>query len=320
MKKACLLIAALLSLTIPVRAEQSLLEILGTNRIDSAGAPVQNEPLPKKLTAVYFSAHWCPPCRAFTPKLVDVYNQATKQGLDFAVVFVSFDNSAEDMMDYMKQVEMPWTALPYDSPASEQAKKFKSKTLKSNGIPFLVVLNTEGAVVTTDGRDDVENLGVQAIQKWSSAKPEPIDTVTTDDNSVPEKETEPEGLPAPEKKRLDMTELNLNLFNLDGKVVETKINSILSFEQVASDYYRAYCFYTTANTIGSGESVLIPEEGKEFFSKAAEQMGLSFGSRSRSETVYLLVCSKKPFSVKNWPFKLKAVGTRYKKSTGEYSW
>jgi len=24
-----------------------------------------------KFTAIYYSAHWCPPCRAFTPKLVD---------------------------------------------------------------------------------------------------------------------------------------------------------------------------------------------------------------------------------------------------------
>ena len=27
----------------------------------------------KKVVVIYFSAHWCPPCRAFTPILKDFY-------------------------------------------------------------------------------------------------------------------------------------------------------------------------------------------------------------------------------------------------------
>jgi len=26
------------------------------------------------VTAIYFSAHWCPPCRKFTPTFVEAYN------------------------------------------------------------------------------------------------------------------------------------------------------------------------------------------------------------------------------------------------------
>ena len=28
----------------------------------------------KKLIGFYFSAHWCPPCRLFTPVLAEFYN------------------------------------------------------------------------------------------------------------------------------------------------------------------------------------------------------------------------------------------------------
>ena len=33
----------------------------------------------KKVVAFYFSAHWCPPCRAFTAILKDVYDGYAKE-------------------------------------------------------------------------------------------------------------------------------------------------------------------------------------------------------------------------------------------------
>ena len=39
--------------------------------LDSDGKEVDKTVLAGKTIGVYFSAHWCPPCRGFTPKLVD---------------------------------------------------------------------------------------------------------------------------------------------------------------------------------------------------------------------------------------------------------
>ena len=63
---------------------------------------------------IYFSAHWCPPCRAFTPKLRATYETLTKAGKPFEIVFASSDNNEEQFSDYYS--EMPWASLPYNSP------------------------------------------------------------------------------------------------------------------------------------------------------------------------------------------------------------
>ena len=60
------------------------------------------------------SAHWCPPCRGFTPVLAGIYSafkasHARKD--DFSVVFVSSDREPAAFDEYFK--DMPWLALPY---------------------------------------------------------------------------------------------------------------------------------------------------------------------------------------------------------------
>ncbi len=313
MKKYTLLFAALIALSSSLFAEETLLDLLGTNRVDASGQPVVDQ----KITAVYFSAHWCGPCKVFTPKLVDVYNQAKKEGLDFEVIFVSSDQSEEKMQDYMEEAEMPWLALPYDSDASDQVKKFKSETLDVNFIPLLVILNAKGEVVAKNGRGDIDALGLQALQKWGAQKPTPIAKSV---KKAPKKEAPPQPPPAPEKKEMTMSELNTRLVELDGKVIETKITRASSFEQINAEKYRAYCYYYTGSSgSSSGESVLIPKEGKEFFEEMSKK-----GFGGSSETVYLLVHSKKPIRVNagdySWSYQLEAIGERYRKSTGKYSW
>ena len=46
----------------------------------------------KKVIGLYFSAHWCGPCRGFTPALVEWYNefkQSHEKGTELDIIFVN---------------------------------------------------------------------------------------------------------------------------------------------------------------------------------------------------------------------------------------
>ena len=43
----------------------------------------------KEFIGIYFSAHWCPPCRDFTPKLAQSYSEGLRDKME--IVFVSSD-------------------------------------------------------------------------------------------------------------------------------------------------------------------------------------------------------------------------------------
>ncbi len=96
----------------------------------------------KKYLAVYYSASWCPPCRAFTPDLVSWYKRK-KSSLDkFDLVFVSNDKSEDAMLSYMIDDKMAWPAVKFDQKGSSALSGFGGR-----GIPCLVVLDEKGDVV-----------------------------------------------------------------------------------------------------------------------------------------------------------------------------
>merc|ERR1711939_132353 len=102
----------------------------------------------KQVVGIYFSAHWCPPCRGFTPKLVEAYEKITADGKSFEIVFVSSDKDEEQFTSYFK--DMPWLALPFEN---RDLKKALSRKFKVSGIPALILLDGEtGHILNKDGR------------------------------------------------------------------------------------------------------------------------------------------------------------------------
>lgn len=106
----------------------------------------------KAQVGVYFSAHWCPPCRGFTPELAKTYSAMKAAGKPFEIVFVSSDKDRKTCMEY--HGEMPWLALPYDDRSLE---KKLNKRYKIQGIPSLIILDGSGNLVSQNGRSFVTN-------------------------------------------------------------------------------------------------------------------------------------------------------------------
>lgn len=106
--------------------------------------------LKDKVVGLYFSAHWCPPCRGFTPKLVDFYNKLKATGRNFEIVFVSSDKNQKEFDEYYS--EMPWLALPY---SDRDRKNALSKKFKVSGIPSFIIMDTDGSTICKDGRSEV---------------------------------------------------------------------------------------------------------------------------------------------------------------------
>ena len=125
----------------------------------------------KTYIGIYFSAHWCGPCRAFTPMLVNFHEKCHRKKAPFEVVFVSSDKSEEEMSEYMKGEKMPWFALPYDDREGISALK---TLYKVNGIPTLVIIDNKGKVVSNDSRWDVTMLGEKAFKAWGKPDYKPL--------------------------------------------------------------------------------------------------------------------------------------------------
>jgi len=119
----------------------------------------------KSVVLFYFSAHWCPPCRAFTPILKDFYGEAEDQGVE--IIFVSSDRSAADMTSYMKESHGDWLAVTH---GSAEAGALKEK-YGISGIPSLIVVRkSDNEVITKDGRAEVQSKGPQAVKGWKWIK------------------------------------------------------------------------------------------------------------------------------------------------------
>ena len=126
----------------------------------SKGKVKKADLLSNKIIGVYFSAHWCGPCRAFTPKLAQFYKNVNILQKQIEIIFNSCDQDLKGFNDYFST--MPWIATPFES----EAKTKIEEACGISSIPQLIIFDNKGHIIDDNGRRTVESEGDQAINTW----------------------------------------------------------------------------------------------------------------------------------------------------------
>jgi hypothetical protein len=141
----------------------SLEELFGDTLLKADGSVLGIEALEgKALIGIYFGARDCPACGAFTPLLVDAYDQIREAGGSFEVVYVSSDGTAAMMHQYMQDAGMQWLALPWAGGRSMAL----GQRYSVRWIPTVIVLDGAGNTVSTRGHEEIAARGAAAYDDW----------------------------------------------------------------------------------------------------------------------------------------------------------
>ncbi|OVA19297.1 Protein kinase domain [Macleaya cordata] len=145
------------------------------------GRKVQILELIGKTIGLYFGAHWCPPCQAFTRQLADAYNDINIQEIErFEIIFISTDKNQEEFD--LNISTMPWLAIPYHENKTKQDLRriFEIKT-----IPALVLLGPDGKILSTNGRASISSYGAKAFPFTESRITEVEAAIAEEGNGLP---------------------------------------------------------------------------------------------------------------------------------------
>ena len=129
-----------------------------------------------RVLGLYFASAWCPDCTPVTPKLKSIFEN--QPASDFSVVYVSSDNSEQQMMDVFQNQHGKWGMIPFGNfeernnlkrhfgvCAGKEAMGLGMMTTRKYGIPTLVLIDcATQEVLTYDGVTDVMNGSL--LQKW----------------------------------------------------------------------------------------------------------------------------------------------------------
>ena len=137
-------------------APPSLEEALGPVLLNPYGdrVPVDSVVGAGKHVALFFGAQWCPPCRAFAPRLGYAYQRLRSEGAAFEVIYVSSDHDVGRFEEARQQA--PWLALPFED---RERRDLLAGMYGVTGVPTLVVLDPRGGVVSRNARGALERGG-----------------------------------------------------------------------------------------------------------------------------------------------------------------
>jgi len=134
-----------------------------------------------KLVLLYFAASWCPMSTPISDALDEAFGKGdvllTRNGQKktLSIVYVSSDETLEEYTEYTRKRH--WLPIPFESPEKNQLKRHFATCAhreleelqfdRKHEIPTGIVIEsrTQG-IITTNGADDVEEMGAGALEHW----------------------------------------------------------------------------------------------------------------------------------------------------------
>ncbi|KAI8031095.1 putative nucleoredoxin 1 [Camellia lanceoleosa] len=234
-------------------AAQTLESILVSENRDFViakdGTKVPVSDLVGKNIFLYFSAHWCPGCRDFLPKIIEAYQEIKAKDNLFEVIFISYDRDKASFQAFFSR--MSWLAIPF----GDKRREFLTRKFKVSGIPTVVAIGRTGKTVTTEVTDLIEDYGGHAyslifqdenkdeedVEKSVQKDEKELEKKVNEDEKRHEKRAkkDKENVNKDSKKR----EMNVNEDKEEeGTVMNTLLRKFLSLIQAIFEFFQKLGF------------------------------------------------------------------------------
>ncbi|KAF2286669.1 hypothetical protein GH714_023423 [Hevea brasiliensis] len=110
------------------------------------GAKILVSDLVGKNILLYFSAYWCPPCRAFLPTLIKACQEIKAKDDAFEVIFISLTETKPLLMNTLQRCH------GWQFPFGDERNASLSRKFKVQGISMLVAFGPTGQTITKEAR------------------------------------------------------------------------------------------------------------------------------------------------------------------------